>query len=283
MHTHCEDKSTMDRPNTATLDGDNYLLIRDSAEDMRLHCQHLIWELHTQYILSPDIPVTEHMRIADIGAGNGVWPFHLSQKVPSTVQIDGYDISSASFPPPSTLPQNVKLDLLNALSEPPESLRGVYDVVHVRLWCFVIRGNDPDALVRTVGYLLKPGEYIQWEDVCRDAELVQPGPTQTFENAYTRFLQRYDINMEWVRHVPERLRDAGFEVIRHSDGPFEKLVEAMYFDNYVSAALRVLGADETVAREAMAHIVQDLSRRGRDDIRLPFRSLALVARSAGTV
>jgi hypothetical protein len=35
----------------------------------RLDAQHLLWKLHRGYELHPHIPVTEYMKIAELGTG----------------------------------------------------------------------------------------------------------------------------------------------------------------------------------------------------------------------
>lgn len=68
--------------------------------------------------------------------------------------LDGYDISDAQFPPEECVPANVSLSVLNALDDVPDSLKGKYDVVHLRFWCCIVKGNDPTALIKHVVSLL---------------------------------------------------------------------------------------------------------------------------------
>jgi len=50
------------------------------------------------------------------------------------------------------------------MNPPPERLWGIYDVVHVRLLFAVIDG-DPTAVVEHCLKLLKPGGYLQWDEM----------------------------------------------------------------------------------------------------------------------
>jgi hypothetical protein len=46
------------------------------------------------------------------------------------------------------------LGVLDAFGEVPPDLVGKYDVVHLRMWCCVVRGNDPIPLIRHAMNLL---------------------------------------------------------------------------------------------------------------------------------
>lgn len=48
----------------------------------------------------------------------------------------------------------MSLSVMDAFAEVPEKHRGKYDVVHMRLWCAVVQGGDPSALIRHATQLL---------------------------------------------------------------------------------------------------------------------------------
>ncbi|KAJ5092739.1 hypothetical protein N7456_008600 [Penicillium angulare] len=150
-----------------------YLLKRDRAEATRLGSQHLLWKLHMNHILHPDIPIKDDMAIADIGAGTGLWAIEVAQQLPSPARIAAYDISDSHFPLPEYRPSNVTFDHLDFLSEIPSSLVGQFDVVHLRTWAFIIRDNDPSHLIHNAAKMLKPDGYIQWEDARFDSAVVK--------------------------------------------------------------------------------------------------------------
>jgi hypothetical protein len=52
------------------------------------------------------------------------------------------------------LTDNVSLSVLDAFGDVPPHLAGTYDVVHLRFWCCVVKGNDPSLLIRHVLNLL---------------------------------------------------------------------------------------------------------------------------------
>ncbi|RAH66385.1 class I SAM-dependent methyltransferase, partial [Aspergillus aculeatinus CBS 121060] len=166
----------------------------------RLNDQQLLWRLQTGHILSPLIPRRPGMRIADLGTGTGhVDPLPL-RAIPDLdkAEICGYDISDLSYPPSATLPRNVKLGKLDALSDLPEEYRSAFDVVHLRLWICVIRDNCPDKLIEVATAMLKPGGYIQWEEIGRDTSLVTSSPMQRLEDLYGRQLESERIDPRYV-------------------------------------------------------------------------------------
>lgn len=42
-----------------------------NSHDSRLGSQHMLWKLHMNHVIHPDIPIKDGMAIADIGAGTG--------------------------------------------------------------------------------------------------------------------------------------------------------------------------------------------------------------------
>lgn len=79
----------------------------------------------------------------------------LAAQLAPTVQLDGFDISNSLFPHPSKLPGNVSLTLMDSFGEVPDEMIGKYDVVHLRLWCCVVKRNDPRQLISHVTKLLR--------------------------------------------------------------------------------------------------------------------------------
>ena len=103
----------------------------------------------------------------------------MANQLPSSVQLDGYDISDEQYP--SRLPGNVSLQVLNVFDDLPHHLVEKYDIVHLRLFVCMVRENDPTPLLKQclrllskcphgAGHearlkfkqLLEPGGYLQW-------------------------------------------------------------------------------------------------------------------------
>lgn len=81
-----------------------------------------------------------------------VWLTDLAHQLPSDVGLDALDISFESAPPKEWLPQNVTPRQWDIFTEVPEDLIGVYDIVHVSLFTFVIKDED---ITTALGKLLK--------------------------------------------------------------------------------------------------------------------------------
>lgn len=116
------------------------------------------------HVLQPSITrsFTSTTRIADVGTGTGILLLELASIAPASVHLDGYDISSAHFPPPGSYPRNVSFHIQDARIRFPLALRGVYDVVHLRLLAAGMREDDWQRVAVNALELLKPGGAIQW-------------------------------------------------------------------------------------------------------------------------
>jgi hypothetical protein len=78
----------------------------------------------------------------------------------------GLDADSAHFPAAANLPNNIKLGMLDAFTEDlPAEHAAQYDVVHVRAFSSVVKAGNPGPLIRNAYKMLKPGGYLQWDDM----------------------------------------------------------------------------------------------------------------------
>lgn len=59
----------------------------------------------------------------------------------------------------------VHLRIWNVFDDVPDDMLGVYDVVHVRLLVLVVENSNPRPIVRNLRKMLKPGGYLQWDDL----------------------------------------------------------------------------------------------------------------------
>ncbi|KAL1601389.1 hypothetical protein SLS60_006301 [Paraconiothyrium brasiliense] len=83
----------------------------------------------------------------DIDAAVSIWLLDLAKQVPKDAQLDGFDISSAHFPPKNELPGNVSLNLLDMMQPIPEHHVGRYDIVHIARIVLYIQKDDPSKLL----------------------------------------------------------------------------------------------------------------------------------------
>ncbi|KAJ5769371.1 hypothetical protein N7520_003930 [Penicillium odoratum] len=168
-----------------TSQNDDYVLGRDLYGSVRLDTQHLLWKMINGYTINPRIPVHPDMKIAEMGSGTGL-----------TIQMDGYDLSDSQFPHKSFLPNNVSLNILDAFGDVPPDLVGKYDVVHLRFWSCIVKGNDPSRLVRHARQLLKPGGYMQLEEGHLGQNVTRGDVAEKFGSMVSSILGKLDIKFE---------------------------------------------------------------------------------------
>lgn len=82
-----------------------------------------------------------------------LWLADLSRQVSNKAQLDGFDIDTSQAMPKEWLPSNVHVRKWDVTTETPLDLLGQYDVVHVRLFIFVVR-NDLVYILRNLMKLL---------------------------------------------------------------------------------------------------------------------------------
>lgn len=144
----------------------------DSMQEIpeRLDEQHETTTKILGFLVHPNIPVTSPtLKIADVGAGTGIWLLSVAQTLPATCQLIAYDKTHSGFPAPNTWPANVSFKIQDMFAPFPDSELGTYDLVAVR---FVSSASTRAEWARAVGNLttlLKPGGWLQWIDSCNFA------------------------------------------------------------------------------------------------------------------
>lgn len=181
---------------------DTYLLARGVHSSIRLTAQHLLWKDHIGWNLHPSalspIPASNNtgkailhsspshpLAVADIACGNGLWLLQESQSptYPPHTTFTGFDISPSQFPSPSTIPSSVTFTVLNA-SHPsliPSQYHSAFDIVHVRLLMGSITGPSPIHFLQSFLTLLRPGGFLQWDEV--NPHKAQALPASTSDSA----------------------------------------------------------------------------------------------------
>ncbi|KAJ9617117.1 hypothetical protein H2200_000838 [Cladophialophora chaetospira] len=139
---------------------------RDFHNSTRLYFQHWLVQKTLGYVLHPCIPKDRPLRVADLGCGNGAWVIEASHELPSTAELTGFDIAAHNFPAPEFLPPNVKFSILDVMTGAcPSDLMETFDVVHIRFFNGIVLNGEVQPLIRTVRKLLKPGGWLQWEEM----------------------------------------------------------------------------------------------------------------------
>ncbi|GKZ32109.1 hypothetical protein AbraIFM66950_001248 [Aspergillus brasiliensis] len=199
----------------------NYVLARDYLDNNRLNLHHyLITELFG-YHIHPDIPIKDNnnLRIADVGTGTGVWITDLARRLPASVQLDALDISFDSAPPAEWLPSNVKTFKWDVKQDVPEELVGVYDVVHIRLFIFVLLDAEVQPVLERILKLLKPGGYIQWTEVDMGSTRTESTHPANSTEALTKMIRLSEgqderLRPRWVPNLASKMATAGYENIK---------------------------------------------------------------------
>lgn len=202
--------------------------VRNFRTSARLHIQHFLIQNTVDFLLEPAVEKSlaassQQLRVADLGCGNGVWLTELHThfaKNKVSARLDGFDINSIIFPHPAYLPASVSLQQLDILAKPlPAELIGAYDVVHIRAFGSATPSCDP---VLTIALeLLKPGGFIQWEEIRGDRFIVESPSPQVSKVACDSIaqvlhggLQAKGIRHDWVDALDKHLVQFGFENVR---------------------------------------------------------------------
>ncbi|MDI1490453.1 MAG: hypothetical protein OHK93_001656 [Ramalina farinacea] len=132
-------------------------------EAAHLYFQHWMWRRQLGYLLNPAIPMNDDCVVADVASGTSIWLLDLARDHPKAT-LEGFDISSAQYPHPRLLPDNVHLNILDILRPIPADLRGKFDIVHVGLVVLVVENGNPSALLENLLTMLKPNGFLQWDE-----------------------------------------------------------------------------------------------------------------------
>ncbi|KAI5923207.1 hypothetical protein F4810DRAFT_211102 [Camillea tinctor] len=208
---------------------DGYHLGRGYTATTRLNLQQYLWTGAQGFLVHPRIQdyllttrsssgqgEKHELGIADLATGTGIWLFDLlkSPEVAGlNLRLHGFDISADMYPHKSWLPQNLGFSLSDLFLDPPEDFIGTFDVVHVRLILSVVGSGSPKPIINHIKKLLKPGGYIQWDELdpinqydvlTPSAEIDAPHTKATFQ----RVKEKAD--WTWIAALPEALEEEGF-------------------------------------------------------------------------
>ncbi|KAJ5946143.1 hypothetical protein N7454_002982 [Penicillium verhagenii] len=258
-----------------------YLLKRNRAEATRLGSQHLLWKLHMNHVLHPDIPIKENMAIADIGAGTGFTLRLESQRTISPI---------LTFPLPEYRPSNATFDVLDFLGELPSSLVGQCDVVHLRAWAFIIRDNGPSRLIQNAAKMLKPGGYIQWEDARFNSAVVRGDAALKMRQMMSLMSGATKLNFEWVEKIDQHVNlEADLEVIDCQYKPWSNQLILLCMDTFF-VALENSGAildrlkqvePSVPSSDEWMSALENVQKESRNADQLYWHPVTLLARKSG--
>ena len=87
------------------------------------------------------------------------------------MQVEGFDISNKFFPPPSWIPENVKLRIHDILQPFPREFIEQFDIVHIRLF-LNLPSSKIAEIVKNATTLLSEFSLLR----CDNVELIIEGP-----------------------------------------------------------------------------------------------------------
>lgn len=103
----------------------------------------------------------------------------------------------------------------------PEAMFGKFDVVHVRVFTAVVKGNDPSPLIRNALKMLKPGGYLQWDEMDSESLGAVP-PKRSVSAACTQEMtdtgllsskNAMNLRYDWSSNLGSIFKEHGLEVI----------------------------------------------------------------------
>ncbi|KAJ5094156.1 hypothetical protein N7456_010017 [Penicillium angulare] len=169
---------------------DPYALMRDCNANSRLTAQHYLWKELLGFLVHPDIDTrAADLRVADVATGNGIWLQDFARGKPPSTELHGFDISLDQVGPKPWLPANIHMHTWNIFENVPDEFVGFFDIVHVRLITVVVKNNDPRPILANLRKLLKPGGYLQWDEVDTIGCSIKTVPGVSAANLDTLFSQ----------------------------------------------------------------------------------------------
>ncbi|OTB07440.1 hypothetical protein M426DRAFT_318119 [Hypoxylon sp. CI-4A] len=212
---------------------------RNFRTSARLHLQHRLCQNTLGYLLEPRVyssveqsATTKQLKIADLACGNGAWVLDLNRELSGkgiSAQFDGYDINPVNFPSSAFIPQSITFKKLDILAKPlPDELVGAYDIVHIRAFVSIIVNEDTKPLLSTALAMLKPGGWIQWEEMRAEFFIAAPSPTtpkdacETISQIIKTGGESRGMRFGFVTELDRHLKEHGFEDVHMEDSKKRK-------------------------------------------------------------
>ena len=237
-------------------DNDSYMLPRTTLSSVRLTAQHFLWYRQLGWNLHPTIaaslkkssPSSEEksesvVAVADIACGNGIWITEEARNHDAkTTRFWGFDVSDVSFPLRETWGENVCFEKMDAsgpvATEERERWKGRVDVVHCRLVLGAVRKGDATPWMRGFVDMLKPGGWLQWDEVdvgrmtVIGKERERGGGEVKWESFAVDMLKQGrpgEKKFEWLADREGLLRDHGLEGVVEEGGGEPKMELRQYW------------------------------------------------------
>lgn len=236
-------------PPTTHPNPDPYVLARDFKSASRLNHEHYLWHETLGYDLHPTIHLAlpPSPQIADVACGTGIWLRRTARLVPQA-RLTGYDISLEQCPPAEWLPRNMRLETWDVFDAPREDMRGAFDVVHVRLLFVVVRDEDPRPVIRSLMRLLRPGGWLQWDEIDVASSFVLRASRGAETPVMDGLVGALRGKGGWVGDLMMLMRECGLEEGKMWAVEEKEELARAFFDNHLAKdeemAARNLGGGE---------------------------------------
>ncbi|PGH12877.1 hypothetical protein AJ79_03977 [Helicocarpus griseus UAMH5409] len=129
-------------------------------------------------LIQPSILKEDIRRVADVATGAGNWLIDIAKELDNPTNVyKGFDVSPAQFPLDTTDAIG-GFDFVqhNMLERFPVAYHGQFDLVNIRLVVQAVKAADVPLIVSNLKGLLRPGGYLQWQDLVWND--VRPDPYQ---------------------------------------------------------------------------------------------------------
>lgn len=240
-----------------------------------------------KFNIHPSIPKPgQDARIADVATGTAVWLAEVALELPD-VQVHGFDIDLAQAPPIEWLPCNTQLRRWNIFHDTPKDLRGKYDIVHVRLLVLVVENSDPRPIIRNLFKMLKPGGYLQWDDLnfpSTHVKTVDESPETPALHEFREMICSRGRN-DWPLQLDTMVSGEGFEDAKlyHFEDRLD-LAKAHcedYLLSFEELAIRLDRADRKLEAAKIYQLVQAAYKECLGGAAILMSKVVCVARKAG--
>ncbi|GKZ76013.1 hypothetical protein AnigIFM56816_003474 [Aspergillus niger] len=270
-------------------DGLGYALQQNHRSVIRLHVQHFLWRQVFGYSIHPSIPTTPAAlkKVVDVACGTALWLIDVAHEFHHTnenLQLDGLDIDLTQAPHSGWLPSNIHLDDWDLFTPVPQQLQEQYDLVHVRLLVLILSGLDPMPVIRRLFQLVKPGGYLQWDELnCANLCIKKTDPSiaaPALEEI--RVGSHADGRHDWALDLPRLLAEVGFQevTIDHYDEPPEmvRAFNDLHLLTMEEFAARLAGQGQHKAAARFTQLIQAGYQESVNGAALSFPRVVVVAK-----
>ena len=228
------------------------------------------------------------------------WLLDVYRQFPN-FRCDGFDITKAHFPAQHWLPDTVNFHVWDAFSEVPEEYVGAFDVVHTRTIYSAIANNNVEPLLSNMLKMLKPGGYLQWDEL--DASTLEAHVPPNVSGEKTEMIVRVmdllsaaqnNLRPEWLHNLGTTMQDKGCTVVADDRlEPRKELVKA-WSDNmlfiwgilnpsFSDEDMRLppgKGVPETISRSSFAKLVAECAEEMQNGVGADMKSIVVVGQKA---